>query len=144
MNQSELKKKIVGLLNTVVPEKARDALKKKFKSDSRWVSESSSEWMSFGFLTWLVGPVERFDVEIKEKRGLSSSIPLESDEKTTWKSGVKVSCRNIYSHVFVFNFKSSITTNNSCWNAGICSSQGVKLPAYNYVKYRHKHFSRIH
>jgi len=77
--------KIVTLLTNLMPEKVRLFFKETYNTNPKLLCEQSSQWIGFGFLTWLIGPTEPIDVDV-----------LFGNEKKmeTWKSGVKlVECR---------------------------------------------------
>jgi hypothetical protein len=80
----DIKKKIVNIILSLIP----DILKKKIfqfcTNNPQWISEKSSQFVNYGLLAWLVGPVERIQVKIPQSDGSS----------TEWLSGVKVKeCR---------------------------------------------------
>ena len=75
-----IKVSIVELLTKLMPLKVREFFKETYKKNARLLCEQSSEWIRFGFLTWLIGPTERISVKVSE------------DEE--WLSGVKLTeCR---------------------------------------------------
>jgi hypothetical protein len=80
----DIKNLIVGLLLSLMPPPVRESVRKICLERPRWISEKSSEFMSFGLLGWLVGPVERVPVTITHTDGTSEE----------WLSGVKIKeCR---------------------------------------------------
>ena len=80
----DIKKKVVDVLLMLVPVKIRKSIFEFCQEKPRWISEKSSEFMSFGLLGWLVGPVERVLV----------SIPQADGSTEEWLSGVKLTeCR---------------------------------------------------
>ena len=81
---TSIRASIVGLLKSLMPAKVRSFFQTKFIETPRYICESSSEWMKFGFLDWLVGPMERTQVQIVKPDGSSEE----------WLSGVKLKeCR---------------------------------------------------
>jgi hypothetical protein len=79
-----IKVSIVELLTTLMPLKVRQFFRETFKTNARLLCEQSSEWIGFGFLTWLIGPTERISVKVSE------------DEE--WLSGTKLTeCRYLQS-----------------------------------------------
>jgi hypothetical protein len=53
-----IKTKIVSLIVRILPSFVRDYFKTKYRETPRLVAELSVRWFEFGFLHWLVGPVE--------------------------------------------------------------------------------------
>jgi hypothetical protein len=99
-NPEIVKTKIVNLLLALMPLKVREFFRKTYKENSRLVCEQSSEWIGFGFLTWLIGPTERFNIGIdavpKAKGGGLKEEAGEAGagEKEQWRSGTKLlECR---------------------------------------------------
>ena len=81
----DARKRIISLLKSLIPESVRSAVRDVVQERKRWICEKSSEWMSFNLLYWLVGPVERINVDVP----VDNSSGLE-----TWQSGVKLKeCR---------------------------------------------------
>ena len=91
----DIKYRVLGLLLTLMPRPVRNAISGFSIRRPRWISEKSSQFMSFGLLGWLVGPSERFVVDVK--------VPVTTGNTTTdvleytteqWRSGVKLTeCR---------------------------------------------------
>ena len=80
----DINKRIVNVLLSVIPLKLRISITEYCRLKPRWIAEKSSEFMSFGLLGWLVGPVERTMIQITQPDG--------SVEE--WLSGVKLTeCR---------------------------------------------------
>jgi hypothetical protein len=63
---SLLHNKIVGFLASVVPIFIREQFRSQYIDRPQWVCEKSAEFMSFGLLSWLVGPVERFQIPTRD------------------------------------------------------------------------------
>jgi hypothetical protein len=57
-----IKTDIVNLLKSVVPQQFRQSFQNKYISDPFWLCDKCSEWMSFGLIDWLVGPVEKINI----------------------------------------------------------------------------------
>ena len=75
---------IVNLLKALLPEKVRIYFQTKFAEDPKYLCESSSQWMKFGLLDWLVGPMDRVPVKVQMDDGSTQQ----------WLSGVKLKeCR---------------------------------------------------
>jgi hypothetical protein len=80
----DIKTKIVNILLSLIPSILRKKIFQFCQSNPKWISEKSSQFMSYGLLGWLVGPVERMKVKIPQSDGSS----------TEWLSGIKVKeCR---------------------------------------------------
>ena len=78
---------ILELLNRVLPKAMREFFRSKYQENSQYICSASSQWFSFGFIEWLVGPAERFDVRVRVT-GEGGS------REEVWQSGVKlVECR---------------------------------------------------
>ena len=81
---SDIKDKIVGVLLSLIPLQVRKPIYEYCQEKPRWISEKSSEFMSFGLLGWLVGPVQRIVVSVPQADGTTEE----------WLSGVKLTeCR---------------------------------------------------
>jgi hypothetical protein len=82
---SETRSNIVNILKTCVPFFIRAPFQLMFKTFPKILCEKFSLWMSFNMLAWLVGPAERFHLE----------IPLEGTGETEQRrSGVRLTeCR---------------------------------------------------
>jgi len=81
----ELRARVVNILLTAVPAPVRSLFRFLFRRVPRYLCEKSSLFMGLNFMTWLVGPVERFDLEISQ---------ADKSRKQTWRSGVKLmECR---------------------------------------------------
>ena len=91
----DIKYRVLGLLLTLMPRPIRWGINVFSTRQQRWISEKSSLFMSFGLLGWLVGPSERFVVDVKVP--ITTSNPTTDEvEYTTeqWRSGVKLTeCR---------------------------------------------------
>ena len=93
----EIKQRILGLLLRVIPRPVRRAITVFSTRRPRFISEKSSMFMSFGGLGWLVGPTERFHVDVTVPAAFAADtgsdvLPATTTEK--WLSGVKlVECR---------------------------------------------------
>mmetsp|Transcript_28460 Transcript_28460/g.28790 ORF Transcript_28460/g.28790 Transcript_28460/m.28790 type:complete len:304 (+) Transcript_28460:165-1076(+) len=75
---------IVNLLKKLMPEKVRLFFQETYQTNPQYLCESSSQWMTFGFLDWLIGPTHRFHVNITQT----------NDTQVQWESGVKLQeCR---------------------------------------------------
>lgn len=80
----DIKNKIVGVLLSLIPVKLRKEIYEYCQERPRWIAEKSSEFMSFGLLHWLVGPVARIVVNVPQVNGSTEE----------WLSGVKLTeCR---------------------------------------------------
>jgi Beta-carotene isomerase D27-like, C-terminal len=80
----DINKRIVNVLLSVIPLKLRISITEYCLLKPRWIAEKSSEFMSFGLLGWLVGPVERTIIQITQPDGSVED----------WLSGVKLTeCR---------------------------------------------------
>ena len=91
----DIKYRVLGLLLTLMPRPVRNAISGFSIRRPRWISEKSSQFMTFGLLGWLVGPSERFFVDVKVPVTTSNST-TDVLEYTTeqWRSGVKLTeCR---------------------------------------------------
>eukprot|EP01038_Epipyxis_sp_PR26KG_P011199 gene11199-15020_t len=76
--------KVYGILCSTIPTVVQNNFKNLCSRAPRFVCEMSSLWMQLGFLSWLVGKTERFDLVVDKSTGQSE----------IWKSGVKlVECR---------------------------------------------------
>eukprot|EP01041_Mallomonas_annulata_P002321 gene2321-4514_t len=75
---------IVNLLKNLMPEKVRLFFQNKYKEAPKYLCESCSQWMTFGLLNWLVGPLERITLDIP------SSTDDSSNTTNQWQSGVKL------------------------------------------------------
>lgn len=81
---NDIKTTVVNLLLSLVPLQLRESIIEYCKDKPQWIAEKSSEFMSFGFLGWLVGPVERIVVDVPQPDGTVQQ----------WLSGVKLKeCR---------------------------------------------------
>ena len=81
---NDIKTRVVDLLLSLVPLQIRQKIIDYCKDKPQWIAEKSSEFMSFGFLGWLVGPVERIIVAVPQPDGTIEN----------WLSGVKLKeCR---------------------------------------------------
>lgn len=79
---------ILELLNRVLPSFVREFFRNNYAKNSKYICTASSQWFSFGFIEWLVGPAERFGVQVRVRDGDGS------DQEQTWTSGVKLTeCR---------------------------------------------------
>lgn len=84
-----VKIKIVALLTSLMPVKVREFFKEAIKQDPKLLCEQSSEWIGFGFISWLIGDTERISVNIPKE-----SMPELLDNDVTWQSGTKLTeCR---------------------------------------------------
>ena len=80
----DIKNKIVNVLLSLIPVKLRTEIYEYCKGKPRWIAEKSSEFMSFGLLHWLVGPVARILID----------VPQDDGSTEEWLSGVKLTeCR---------------------------------------------------
>ena len=80
----DIKNKIVNVLLSLIPVKLRTEIYEYCKAKPRWIAEKSSEFMSFGLLHWLVGPVARILIDVPQDDGTTEE----------WLSGVKLTeCR---------------------------------------------------
>jgi hypothetical protein len=83
----DIRKRITGLLNSIMPAVIRKRIRVVAFHKTKWLSEKSSLWMRLGFLTWLVGPVQRFHVPVEQ-------IAVGNPGTEAWYSGVKLEkCR---------------------------------------------------
>lgn len=83
-NPNEIRTKIVNLLTAILPNFVKIFFRKQYSNDPKLVSELSVQWFGFGFLTWLVGPVEP----------KLSQITLTDGSIQIWNSTVKLTeCR---------------------------------------------------
>lgn len=78
---------IQSLLRTVLPLPLRNAFKDTFKKDPKYLCEASSLWMSFGFIEFLVGKVERFELHPSNFTSINltppSHFPATTSNSTT-------------------------------------------------------------
>lgn len=80
----DIKSKIVDLLVSLIPTTFRTIIFEFCQKNPKWISEKSSEFMGYGLLNWLVGPVDR----------INANVPQQDGTVETWMSGVKVKeCR---------------------------------------------------
>ena len=81
---ADIKKRILDVLLSVFTVRLRRPITEYIEDKPKWISEKSSEFMSFGLLGWLVGPVDRYLVDVPQPDG--------SVEQ--WLSGAKITeCR---------------------------------------------------
>lgn len=109
-NAIDISTDVLNLLKFLLPIQLRSAFKKKALNDPKYISEASSLWMSYGFISWLVGPTERFllvpssslpsplssssSMAAAPSISTSSSSTTTISNDTTWHSGVKLlECR---------------------------------------------------
>ena len=103
-----IKNSIVALLRNLMPDVVRHWFQSAYSRNPRYICESSSLFMSFGLLEWLVGPVERFWVKIPSGERPVYQVDSErsaialgestgdqiSQLESSWHSGVKLKeCR---------------------------------------------------
>ena len=82
-DKSVIKNDILNLLKFVVPEKFRLGFRNKYISDKTWVTDKCSEFMTFGLLEWLVGPIERLELSNILSNQTSSSSSSTTTTTTT-------------------------------------------------------------
>ena len=76
---------ITGLLTKVLPKFVRNFFRDQYAKSPKLICELSVQWFGFGFLTWLIGPVEPALTEIVSKSDGSVEV---------WNSTVKLlECR---------------------------------------------------
>lgn len=108
-NAEEIKNRIVNLLSSLFPIAIRSRIQWMAEHQTKFLCEKSSLWMSFGWLSWLVGPCRRFDVAVptiptrtadwsSQKQDPATlehqvtALPLSAAD--IWQSGVKLEkCR---------------------------------------------------
>jgi Beta-carotene isomerase D27-like, C-terminal len=139
----DINKRIVNVLLSVIPLKLRISITEYCLLKPRWIAEKSSEFMSFGLLGWLVGPVERTIIQITQPDGSVedwlSGVKL-TECRYLVESGCKSACLNLCkgpTQTF-FNNELGIKlhmkpdfSNCSCeMNFGIAPPPAVEDPAY--------------
>lgn len=81
----EIKRRVLNFLRSLVPPQVGSFFRKKYLENPRQICEQSAFFMSFGLLTWLVGPTESFQLQ---------TIDPKTGAEATWLSGVKIKeCR---------------------------------------------------
>lgn len=84
---NDIRMKITGLLKSIMPPFILQRIRVVAFNKTKWLSEKSSLWMRLGFLTWLVGPVQRFHIPVEQ-------IAVGNPGTENWYSGVKLEkCR---------------------------------------------------
>ena len=77
-----VKNQIIKLLNTVAPKNFRIAFAHTYANNKKWVCSKCTQWMTFGLLEWLVGPVK--EIELKQivsstRTGDNADLPIITD-----------------------------------------------------------------
>ena len=81
---NEIKSRILNFLTNLIPLPIRALFRVGYQANRRMICEQSSLFMTFGLLDWLVGPSERFQVNVTQPDGSTE----------TWLSGTKIKeCR---------------------------------------------------
>lgn len=139
----DINKRIVNVLLSVIPQKLRTSIIEYCLLKPRWIAEKSSEFMSFGLLGWLVGPVERTVIQVTQPDGSIedwlSGVKL-TECRYLVESGCKSACLNLCkgpTQTF-FNNELGIKlhmkpdfTNCSCeMNFGVAPPPAAQDPAY--------------
>ena len=82
----DIKIKVVGILLGLIPTFLRKPIFEFCQRNPKWISEKSATFMGFGVLGWLVGPTEKFTMEIPSS--------INNEETEIWQSGIKLTeCR---------------------------------------------------
>ena len=81
---NEIRLKIVSLISKIIPKFVKDYFRKMYSENPKLVCELSVQWFGFGFLTWLIGPVEP----------IQNTFSSDDGTTETWNSTVKLlECR---------------------------------------------------
>ena len=86
-----IKEKIVSLIVAILPGFVKDYFRQKYSQTPKLVSELSVKWFGFGFLQWLIGPVEAKETIISPTETWMSTAKL-TECRFLKESGCKSAC----------------------------------------------------